>query len=255
VVCTMTGLVIITTGVWDDAVPTEITLDGGDLSYRAETVDGGFAEIDPPAEIEFIDGQPAETGPDAPLVAWHEAPVDGLYIDAELTQPFTGVVQALDGIATDEGGLTYTSLHGNAVESGAPLTALGFQRGLPGQWGNFIVLLAVLLFAISTAIAWSYYGDRCANYLFGTKAILPYKYVFVAIHFVGATLPLQAVWDLGDVFLGMVIIPNLIALLLLSGKVVDLTKSYFEREPWHENYEVHKRIIEERRRRKEEAPR
>jgi hypothetical protein len=91
-----------------------------------------------------------------------------------------------------------------------------FERGLPGEWGRYIVLLTVLLFGISTAIAWSYYGDRCAFYLFGPKAVLPYKIVFVGMHFVGAVVPLAVAWTLGDVFLGLVIIPNLIALVFLT---------------------------------------
>ena len=131
----------------------------------------------------------------------------------------------------DDGG-EYTSLYGPAVESGAPLTMLGFQRGLPGTFGQYIVLISVLLFAVSTAISWSYYGDRCAYYLFGTRAILPYKAVFVAMHFLGAVAPLAVVWSLGDVALAIVIIPNLIALILLSGKVKEMTNSYFERQPW-----------------------
>jgi len=91
------------------------------------------------------------------------------------------------------------------------------------------------MFAISTAISWSYYGDRCANYLFGAKAILPYKMAFVGMHFVGAVLPLTVVWDLGDIFLAIVIWPNLIALALLSGKVKEMTDSYFERKPYLEH--------------------
>jgi AGCS family alanine or glycine:cation symporter len=71
--------------------------------------------------------------------------------------------------------------------------------------------------------------------------------VYVIMHFVGAVAPLAALWDLGDVFLGIVILPNLLALLLLSPKVVELTKSYFERKPWLENAEVHRRIAEEKR--------
>jgi alanine or glycine:cation symporter, AGCS family len=71
--------------------------------------------------------------------------------------------------------------------------------------------------------------------------------VFVIMHFVGAVLPLASIWALGDVFLGMVIFPNLIALLLLSGKVRELTDSYFQRKPWLENAEVHRRIVEEKR--------
>lgn len=108
-----------------------------------------------------------------------------------------------------------------------------------------------MLFAISTAISWSYYGDRCAYYLFGEKAVLPYKMVFVLMHFIGATLALATVWTLGDVFLGIVILPNLLALVLLSGKVRSAAKDYFKRKPWLENYEVHKKYVEEKRRKKQ----
>jgi AGCS family alanine or glycine:cation symporter len=133
-------------------------------------------------------------------------------------------------------------LYGDASETGAPLTSLAFEQGLGklglGGLGRLIVLISVLLFAVSTAISWSYYGDRCANYLFGVKGILPYKFVFVFMHFIGATVPLATIWILGDVALGAVTFPNLIALVLLSGVVVKLTKSYFERKPWIENAEL-----------------
>ena len=100
------------------------------------------------------------------------------------------------------------------------------------------------MFAISTAISWSYYGDRCANYLFGTKGIFPYKIVFVFMHFVGATVPLATIWILGDVALGMVTFPNLVALVLLSGVVVQLTRSYFERKPWLDTEEARRQARE-----------
>jgi AGCS family alanine or glycine:cation symporter len=133
-----------------------------------------------------------------------------------------------------------------AAESGAPLTQEAFRRGLLpiGNFGGWIVVLAVLLFALSTAISWSYYGDRCANYLLGPNAVLPYKIMFVMMHFVGAVLPLTTIWDLGDIFLAIVIVPNLIALILLSPQVVAETRSYFERKPWIENAAVHRAIKE-----------
>lgn len=95
-----------------------------------------------------------------------------------------------------------------------------------------IVVLGVLLFGISTAISWSYYGDRCAHYLFGQRAVLPYKALFIAAHFLGAAIPLAVVWALGDVALAIVIWPNLIALIFLAPVVVEETKSYFERKPY-----------------------
>ncbi|MCY3943036.1 MAG: alanine:cation symporter family protein, partial [Gemmatimonadetes bacterium] len=159
-----------------------------------------------------------------------------LYVDEAQTQPFSGVIDPVSGTATGDDGQSYTSLHGMAVESGAPLTMAAFRRGLSplGDWGHYIVVLSVLLFAISTAIAWSYYGDRCANYLFGARAIVPYKTIFVILHFVGAVLPLSVIWGIGDVFLAIVIVPNLIALGVLAPQVVEMTRDYFERKPWLE---------------------
>jgi len=157
----------------------------------------------------------------------------------------SGRIDTSRAIAITTDGRELASLYGDAVESGAPLTMMAFERGLPGTWGRYIVVVSVLLFAISTAIAWSYYGDRCANYLFGHRAVLPYKMAYVAMHFVGAILTLSVAWTLGDVFLGIVILPNLLALVLLSGKVAAETKSYFERKPWIENRAAHRRWVEQ----------
>ncbi|MCK5438941.1 MAG: alanine:cation symporter family protein, partial [Gemmatimonadetes bacterium] len=245
VICSMTALVIITTGVWNEVVPTEIALSGGDLSYVSQSEDGGFEGVGAPTEVLIEDGRPVATTGQA-MIAWHEVAVWEFYTDPEMTDPFTGRVDPGSAIATAVDGSTYSSLHGPAVESAAPLTQLGFERGLPGSWGGLIVLVSVLLFAISTAISWSYYGDRCVFYLFGTKAVLPYKMVFVTMHFVGAVAPLAAIWAMGDVFLGIVILPNLLGIFLLSPRVRNATRSYFDRQPWRENYEVHKRLREER---------
>jgi AGCS family alanine or glycine:cation symporter len=247
VICTMTGLVIIMTGVWNLRIPTEITLDKGDISFVIENPDGGYDDFDDAAQIRVEDGRYVDTGAGAVQVGWHEVPVDRLYTDEEQTQPFTGIVDTDREIAVSEDGVDYSALFGNAAESGAPLTMVAFRQGLPGDVGMYIVVLSVFLFAISTAISWSYYGDRCANYLFGHRAVLPYKFVFVTMHFIGAILTLAVAWTLGDVFLGIVILPNLLALILLSGKVKQLTQSYFERRPWIENREAHRRWKEQQR--------
>ena len=247
VICTMTGLVIIMTGVWSARVPTEITLDRGDISFVVEEAGGGYDGLDGATQIQIEDGRHAESGEGAAYLTWHEVIVETLYTDEEQTRPFTGVIHSDRELAITEDGIEITSLYGDAAESGAPLTMLAFQHGLPGDWGKFIVVISVFLFAISTAIAWSYYGDRCANYLFGHSAVLPYKFVFVVMHFVGAILTLSVVWTVGDVFLGIVILPNLLALLLLNKQVRELMRSYFERKPWVENREVQRRLKEQKR--------
>jgi AGCS family alanine or glycine:cation symporter len=243
VICTMTGLVIIMTNVWDDKHPTDLALNSGDISWVADMPDGSIDRgVAQPQQIQVQGGLPVVGNPADARFAWHDVRVDEFFVDAAQTVPFTGTITPGQGQAVGSDGTTYTTLYGNAVETGAPLTQLGFEKGLPGSFGRYIVLMGVLLFAISTAISWSYYGDRCANYLFGASAVRPYRIVYVIMHFVGAVAPLASIWALGDVFLGIVIYPNLIALLLLSPKVAELTKSYFERRPWEENARVHEQI-------------
>ncbi len=265
VICTMTGLVVVLTGVWHERFPTEITLRGGDISYIASNDQGRYAPQAPPPEIRVEDGFVRPAADDEPRLAWHEVAVERLFTDPDETRPFTGTIFPAEGLARPDGvaarsdsSPAYTSLYADAVENAAPLTMLAFREGLSpiGDFGHHIVLLSVLLFAISTAISWSYYGDRCAHYLFGARAVLPYKILFVAAHFLGAVVSLSVAWTLGDVCLGIVILPNLLALLLLSPKVRQLTDSYFQRKPWQENARVHRRVIEEREQaRRERHPR
>ncbi len=251
VICTMTALVIIVTSSWDDRVPTALTFTGGHMSFVEERDDGRFNHfVSAPEAIEVQEGVPVASGAGVSRLAWHNVAVERFYVDAAQTQPFTGVIRPGERVAEGADGTTHALLYGNAPQNGAPLTMLAFQRGLPGDWGHYIVILTVLLFGISTAIAWSYYGDRCAFYLFGEKAVLPYKLIFVGMHFVGAVVPLAVAWTLGDIFLGLVIIPNLIAVVVLTPKVKEITDSYFKRRPWVENAEVHRRVVAERKGRK-----
>ena len=109
------------------------------------------------------------------------------------------------------------------------LTKNAFNAGIP-YVGGVIVAIGLILFAISTAISWSYYGDRCAEYLFGPRAIPPYRWVYVIALFVGAIVQLEFVWNFSDITLGLMALPNLIALIALSGVVISLTKDYFSRK-------------------------
>ena len=109
------------------------------------------------------------------------------------------------------------------------LTMNAFNIGLFGH-GGIIVTIGLILFSVSTAISWSYYGDRCAEYLFGPGAILPYRLVFIGALSVGAITELSFVWNFSDVAFGLMFIPNLIAIIGLSGVVAALTKDYFSRK-------------------------
>ncbi len=240
VICTMTGLVLVMTGVNVDRFKTEIVFTGGDISYVVPNENRGFmpAEVRP-QEIRVVNGYQQVADPSDPQVAWHEVAVERLYEDEAFSVPFTGSVLPGEVQARTMSGRVLTSLWGMAPENGAPLTMEGFRRGLSplGDWGHYVVLISVMLFAVSTAISWSYYGDRSANYLLGPRFVLPYKIAFILAHFIGAVIPLAVAWNLGDVLLAIVIFPNLFALILLTPKVVEMTNDYFTRKPWTENYE------------------
>jgi len=113
-------------------------------------------------------------------------------------------------------------------ETGAPLTMLAFETTLPGIGGS-IVAVALAVFAFTTILGWSVYGERCVEYLFGVKAIVPFRVLWVAAILVGTLVKLEYVWLLADTLNAMMAIPNLIALLLLSPVVFKLTKDYFKK--------------------------
>ncbi|MEM6700627.1 MAG: alanine:cation symporter family protein, partial [Bacteroidota bacterium] len=223
-ICTITALAILTTGVWKSTTPTQIVLNSGDRSYVEQT-NLGFQRLqDLPASIDYIDGKASN---EKAQLAWHEVAVSTLYVDEAQQQLFSGTIHTERSAAVTKDGTTYTILYGKAAENGAPLTMWAYEEVL-GRFGVFIVILCVMLFGVSTAIAWSYYGDRCAIYLFGNQAIIPYRIVFVIMHFLGAIVSLNLVWDIGDVAMSLGTIPNVIALILLSGVVSRLARDYFK---------------------------
>jgi AGCS family alanine or glycine:cation symporter len=111
----------------------------------------------------------------------------------------------------------------NSGQTGAPLSSLAFTTGLPGP-GGYIVSFGITVFAFTTILGWSYYGERCAEYLLGVRSILPYRALWIIAVFIGAVVKLELVWALADVLNGLMAIPNLIALLLLSPAVFAITR-------------------------------
>ncbi len=111
---------------------------------------------------------------------------------------------------------------------GGAMTAYAFEKGLFG-YGQYLVGFGLVFFAYSTLIAWSYYGDRCAGFLFGEKAIPLYRWVYVGCITIGAVGGLRVIWTMADIFNALMAIPNLIGLILLSGVVARETKSYYAR--------------------------
>jgi len=148
----------------------------------------------------------------------------GPYIDTIIVCTITG----LSILVTDAWKI---KIDGVAL-NGSPMTAYAFKVGLApllGDNGNYIVTVAVFLFAVSTMISWSYYGDRSIQFLAGDKAVLPYKIVYCIVNFLASLFALEIVWGFGDAALGIMTVPNLIAILALTGVVVRKQKKYFSK--------------------------
>ncbi len=124
----------------------------------------------------------------------------------------------------------------NIGQEGVGVTITAFSQGLPGflgEAGPAILLVCLIFFAFTTILGWNFYGERCLEYLVGRnkKAILTYRVLYILAVFIGPYMTIQAVWDIADIFNGLMAIPNLIAVILLSGEVVRLSKSFFRRFP------------------------
>ena len=112
--------------------------------------------------------------------------------------------------------------------AGAYMTSYAFSTVL-AEFGNYIVTVGLILFAFTTILGWNYYGERCTEFLFGVKGILPYKILYILIVASGAFMTLDVIWVLADIVNGLMAIPNLIALLALRKAVTIETKQYFEK--------------------------
>ena len=139
----------------------------------------------------------------------------GTFIDTLVICTMTGLVLIVTGVWSGE-------------PQGAAMTLAAFTGALP--YGDIILSLCVALFAFTTMLGWSYYGERCAEFLLGPRVITPFRVLWVIGIFVGTQMSLELVWKMTDALNGLMAIPNLIALLLLSPIVFKLTREYFEKE-------------------------
>jgi len=244
-ICTMTGLVIVTTGVWKDKQAQRIVLNAqaGATAVVAGAVvqpGGGVRDEDlASGRFDVVAGAPRGLA-----LVYNHSLVDEVELkhaaDALLAAEagsFSGAVELKRGDIADAGLFDAAGqpmggvliARGLAAQNGSPLTAWAFRRGLgamAGGYGHLLVTLAVFLFGLSTAISWSYYGDRAIVYLAGQRGVMWYRAAFCMMHFLGAVFALELVWGFGDAALGLMTIPNLLSILLLTGVVKRMTQRY-----------------------------
>ena len=147
----------------------------------------------------------------------------GTFIDTIIICTLTGLTLVVTGVWC-------------GMENGAALTNAAFTSAFP-VFGGYMLLIGLVLFAFTTILGWNYYGERCMIYLVGTKGVLPYRLVFILLIASGAFLKLEAIWILADIVNGLMAIPNLIALIFLSGICVRETKKYMDHLKTGKSYE------------------
>jgi AGCS family alanine or glycine:cation symporter len=237
VICTITGLVILSSGVWTEK--HQNTFDTADMKY----VTGAYLETneaDRTKLFQFLDPMNEETGGvtnfDGEIkVDNGAASSNGFTLIAarsfaeEVTYsledaPFTGTLTVTNGRISAPTGV---DVSGKSLVHSVRLTTEAFKKGFFGDWGQYIVSIGLLLFAFSTAIAWSYYGDRAITYLFGEKAVLPYRVVYIGAFFLASVVDSKIIWDVAAVTVALMTIPNLIGILLLHKDMKKTVADYW----------------------------
>ena len=138
--------------------------------------------------------------------------------------PYSGEIRLVDGELT-----TDVAVQGRSLLHSVPLTAEAFKRSFIGDYGQYAVTVGLMLFAFSTAIAWSYYGDRSMTYLFGTASVLPYRVFYVLAFFLATIMDTSLVWLISAVTLVLMALPNLVGIVLFAPEIRREVAAYRER--------------------------
>ena len=236
VICTITGLVILSSGVWMEKFENEFQR--ADMSF----VTGTYTEADADdvaslfsylsgeesdtrsysGQIELSNGVPQNSEAFTLIAARSLAENTRYSREGEL---ISGSLNVVDGQLED---LTVV-VTGDSLLHSVPLTTQAFTKGLFGQYGQYIVSIGLMLFAFSTAIAWSYYGDRAMTYLFGTGSVLPYRIVYVLGFFTAALADTTIVWNISLITIVLMTVPNLVGILLMHKEMKSTVAEYWER--------------------------
>ena len=231
IICTITGLVILSSGVWTEKF--ENRFEESSMCY----LDGTYSDTNQ-EDIKIM--QDYILSCSGPLVySGTEEISEGLLSNTDITlmhnrsvsenviynnagEPFNGSIEIVNGKLTTND----VTVVGDSLLLGADLTGKAFTRSVFGEFGQYIVAIGLLLFAFSTAIAWSYYGDRATVHLFGEGWILYYRIIYVGAFFTAAIIDTKIVWDIATVIGPIATVPNLLAILFLRKEIKKLDSEY-----------------------------
>ena len=238
IICTLTGLVILSSGVWQEKYPTQFS------QTDTEIIAGAYSDQDPVHVSQLsahLDLMPPANDPVRAFsgtlsvqagvpdltnvtVLHNRSVAENVRVSAQ-GEPFDGLMVIEEGEVMDHS----LSLSGESLLHSVPLTSKAFEQSFLGSYGALLVALGLTLFAFSTAIAWSYYGDRAVTYLVGTRWVLPYRCLYVLGFFLATVVDTSLIWLISAVTVALMTLPNLIGMLLMRKEVKQMTQDYWQR--------------------------
>ena len=238
IICTLTGLVILSSGVWSTKYETEFS------PFDTEIVMGSYSDNNS-QHVKLLSQHLDLSPPDNDPVRAYSGPVDVTEGTLDLTNItvihnrsisedvkvlrggalYTGTVVIENGALNDPN----LSLSGYSLLHSVPLTAQAFRSSFLGQWGEYLVTVGLVLFAFSTALAWSYYGDRAVTYLVGSNWVMPYRLLYVSGFFLATVVDTSLIWLISAITVALMTLPNLIGILLKAQEIKRMTQEYWSR--------------------------
>lgn len=233
IICSLTGLAVLSSGAWTDKFQNDFQ--DADLMV----LDKRFDETIPADKEKLsrfvmgkettglfngtLDISAGEITNDVTIM--HARSVAEEVLVSEANGKFTGQLRVVDGRVIR--GKNKVTISGKSLLHSAPLTNEAFKRSPLGEYGKYIVTIGLLLFAFSTAISWSYYGDRAVTYLFGSKGVIYYHIVYVIGFFLASFTDTTIIWTLSGITIALMTVPNLIGILLLRKDMKNTLKQYW----------------------------
>jgi AGCS family alanine or glycine:cation symporter len=235
IICTLTGLAVLCSGVWKDKIQndfqvTDITVLDAKLDDRNEADKAKLSN-----HITKIESLPLYTGDinvtngvitDAPTIIHARSAAEDITV-SKAGAPFTGSLKISNGQYIRGKNDNDIKFSGKSLVHSAPLTTEAFKKGPLGDHGQYIVAIGLLLFAFSTAISWSYYGDRAMTFLFGAKSVVYYHVVYVIGFFVASFTDTTIIWTLSGITIALMTVPNLVGILWLRKDMKKTLSDYW----------------------------
>ena len=234
IICTLTGLVILSSGVWNQKFENKfeasamVFVDGSfvetsqeDATLLRDYYYGNNSNIEYTGALNVTDGK---INLEKVTLLHNRSIAENtiIYLSKD-NSLFSGVLEIEGGKITNIGDF---ALRGESLLLGADLTGKAFTKSIFGDFGQYIVAIGLLLFAFSTVIAWSYYGDRATVHLFGEGWVFWYRVIYVAAFFTASVIDTKIVWDIATVIGPIATVPNLVALILLRREIKKIDSEY-----------------------------